>query len=266
MKLLLFLFTILFFLVTPVLADSRSDFDYQYGKYRERFSEFLLYKKDYLSTPSLDNQQKALLTAKLSISTRDLTKASFAAYLRDLILLNNLNFPPLIPINKGLIEAQQYFLGEASKGQAIVTLADLDTFDKSYQNSYKKYESFMKLGVVSHKIAKLKNFSLKQGSALVTLKSKLPKNVSVRVTERLESLEKDLTLITEKIDSMANYLISEEGMDNSESEIFFSAKVDQLAEIRALQLDWIEQLIDLDLNYGKIWNHQPRSPKTHSRF
>ncbi len=254
MKLRLVIPTLLLFLIIPVtvFADSRSDFDYQYSKYREHFLEFSLYKKDYLSTQSLDNQQKALLSAKQTVNTRDLTKASFAAYVRDLILQNNLNYDPLIPINKGLLESQQYFLNEASKAQTIVTLADLADFDKSYSSSYQKYEVSIKMGIVAQKIAKLKNLSLQQTEALKTLKGKVESNVSVRVTERINSLETDLGVITEKIDALANLLISPDEMENTQSEIFFNAKIEPLAEIRSLQLDWMDKLIDLDLNYAKI--------------
>ncbi len=242
----------LVFLATSVFADSKSDFDFQYSKYRQSYSEFSLYKKDYLSTPSLDNQQKALLASKQAINTRDLTKASFAALIRDLILQNKLNYSPLQPVNAWLLESQQFFLSEAAKGQEIVTLANLNEFDTKYSESYLKYEKFLKVGIVAQKVAKLKNLSLQQQTALASQKEKMPNDVSVRVTERVSLLESELVTIGEKIDAMANFLISEEGMDNSDSEVFFTSKIEQLIEIRDLQLAWMDKLIDLDLNYAKI--------------
>lgn len=246
----LFFFFVVF--ATTVFADARSDYDYQYTKYREHYSEFLLFKKDYLTNPTLDNQQKALLLAKLSMNTRDLTYASFAAYLRSLIASNNLQYDPINPISASLITAQQFFLTESSKSQSIVTLQDMDTFDTDYIKAYPEHEKSLKAGIVAAKIAKFKNLSLQQDQALKKLKQKLADNVSVRVTERIDQLDKDLLVITEKIDNMANFLISKEGMDNADSEIFFSAKIELLSDIRTLQLKWMDQLIDLDLNYGKI--------------
>jgi hypothetical protein len=246
----LFVFFVIF--STSVFADSRSDFDFQYSKYRQSYSEFSLYKTDYLSTSSLDNQQKALLAAKQAISTRDLTKASFAAYIRDLIAQNKLKYEPLLPVSAWLLESQQFFLNEASKGQSVVTMANLNDFDTKYNESFLKYEKYLKVGVVAQKVAKLKNLSLQQQNALNAQKAKMPETVSVRVTERIALLESELTLISEKIDSMANFLISDEGMDNSDSEVFFTSKIDQLIEIRELQLSWMDKLIDLDLNYAKI--------------
>lgn len=237
---------------TFVYADSKSDFDFQYSKYRQSYSEFSLYKKDYLSNPSLDNQQKALLAAKQAISTRDLTKASFAALIRDQIIQNKLNYAPLQPVVGWLLESQQFFLNESSKGQEVVTLANLNDFDEKYLESYLKYEKYLKVGIVAQKVAKLKNLSLQQQNALASQKEKMPESVSVRVTERVSLLESELVAIGEKIDNMANFLISEEGMDNSDSEVFFTSKIEQLIEIRDLQLAWMDKLIDLDLNYAKI--------------
>lgn len=246
----IFIFFIIF--TTSAFADSKSDFEYQHSKYREHISEFLIFKKDYLDTPSLDNQQKALLTAKLAIKARDLTKASFAAYINDLIQHGNLSYSPLVPVRQMLLESQQFFLGESAKSQNIVTTTNLHDFDDYYSKNFPKHEQSIKIGIVAQKIAKLKFLSIQLEKSFTELKTKLPINVSVRVTERVSSLDTDLKIITEKVDAMAEYLVSEENLGNSESEIFFSSKVEQLSEIRQLQLNFIDQLIDLDLNYGKI--------------
>lgn len=252
MSRLLLLPLFLFLSVNLVFADARSDFDYQYSKYRENYAEFLIFKKDYLTQQTLDNQQKALLSAKASITTRDLTKASFAAYVRDLIVQSKIRYEPLNPVNKVLLEAQQFFLSEASKGQSIVTLADLEEFNKKYNETYPQHERSIKLGIVAHKLAKQKSFALQQEVSLANLKVKVANKVSVRVVERIANLEDSLNTIHKKIDDLAIYLTSEESLENTDSEVFFSSKIEVLSETRNLQLDWIEQLIDLDLNYGKI--------------
>jgi len=238
---------------TFVSADAKSDFDYQYSKHRENYLEYTLYKKDYLSNPTLDNQQKALLSAKQSTNTRELTRASFVAYLRELILLNQLRgFPLADTLNANLLAAQQFFLMESQKTLGVVTIADLDKFNLDYQTEYTKHERYLKAGIVGHKLTRLKYFALKQDEVIKELKNKIPSTVSVRVFERLETLETDLTTIHTKIDNLSNYLITEESMENTQNEIFFSSRVEFLSEIRSLQLTWMDKLIDLDLNYAKI--------------
>jgi hypothetical protein len=105
---------------------------------------------------------------------------------------------------------------------------------------------------LAHKIANLVHIQQKETKAFETLKYRLPENVSVRVGERLSELERDNLLIDSKIDELANHIISKEGQESVDSPIFFTGKIDKLGEIRNLQLIWIEKLIDLDLNYGKI--------------
>lgn len=244
---------VLFFLVsTTVFASSKSDFDFQYSKYRQSYSEFLLFKKDYLDTSSLDNQQKAILSAKETINVRDLTKAAFTSYVRDLITNNNLNYPPLVSIADNLLESQQFFMNEAVKSQSIITLANLNDFNDNYLNAYIKHEQSIRVGIVAQKIAKLKYFSVQQEKSLASLKSKIQTvTVSQRVSERITELSQNLSQVSEKIDLLLNDLTSEENLA-TEGDIFFSSKVDQLSEIRALQMSWMDKLIDLDLNYGEI--------------
>lgn len=250
-----FVIAITFFLLTAtfVNADAKSDFDFQYTKHRDSFLEYTLYKKDYLTNPTLDNQQKALLSAKQSTNTRELTRASFAAYLRELIVSNQIkNYPMAELLNQKLISAQQFFLTESQKTLAIVTLADLDSFNSSYLVEYPKHERYLKAGIVGHKLARLKYFALKQDESLSALKNKIPSDVSVRVFERIEALETDLKTIHTKIDNLSDFLITEESLDNTQSEVFFSSRIELLADIRQLQLNWMDKLIDLDLNYAKI--------------
>ena len=243
-----------------VKADAKSDFDFQYSKHRESFLEYTLYKKDYLSNPTLDNQQKALLSAKQSTNTRELTRASFVAYLRELILSNQLNgFPLSDNLNANLLVAQQFFLMESQKTLGVVTIADLDKFNQEYIVEYPKHESYLKAGIVGNKLARLKYFARKQDAAIAELKSKIPQDVSVRVFERLNTLDTDLATIHKKIDDLSDYLITKESLENTQSEVFFTSRVEFLADIRSLQLVWMDKLIDLDLNYAKIWDQQPRS-------
>ncbi len=251
-----FILWLFIFLVTAisVSADAKSDFDFQYGKYRQVYFEYSLYKKDYLSTPTLDNQQKALLTAKQSITARDLTRASLAAYLRELISQSKLlGYQPMDELSSKLLVTQQHFLLESQKSQSLVTLADIDEFNTSYLASFDINQRYLKAGIVGHKLATLKNFAVRQQLSLEDLKERIKgEQVSARVHERVQNLEIELVAVHKKIDDMATYLITEESLENTQSEVFFTSRVELLAEIRTLQLSWMNQLIDLDTNYGKI--------------
>ena len=43
----------------------------------------------------------------------------------------------------------------------------------------------------------------------------------------------------------------QEEEESADAEIFFSSRVEKLAEIQTLQIDWINRLIDIDKNYAQ---------------
>ena len=45
------IFIIFLLLPTIVFADAKSDYDYQYTRYRDSYQEFIIFKKDYLTLP-----------------------------------------------------------------------------------------------------------------------------------------------------------------------------------------------------------------------
>lgn len=252
MRLSFVIFILFFFIPTIVFADAKSDFEYQYTKYRDNYLEFSIFKKDYLATPSLDNQQKVLLSLKQSLVARDLSKASLSRYLSDLILTNQVNYDPLVPVLQALESARQYFTLKANEAQTVVTLENLKEFDKEYLATSLNSERALKLGIVSHKIAKLVRIQNDSQKAYETLKYRLPDTISIRAKERLSELERDHLEINKKIDELANLVVSIEGQENVDSPVFFSGKVEPLMQIRTMQLNWIDKLIDLDRNYAKI--------------
>ena len=246
------IFIIFLLLPTIVFADAKSDYDYQYTKYRDSYQEFIIFKKDYLDTPSLDNQQKVLLSLKQSLVSRDLAKSSLAWYLSDLINLNKVKYKPLDPILTMLSDARLYYLAKANEAQTVVTLSNLKEYDKSYLETSTNPESALRFGIMAHKLAKLVYIQEESLKAYQSLKYKLPDNVSIRVQERLVDLESDWQAINQKIDEIGSYLLSKEGQESVDSPVFFSGKVEKFIEIRELQITWIDKLIDLDLNYAKI--------------
>ncbi len=235
---------------TPLAwADAKSDYDYQYGQYRTGYSEFVILKQDYLNTPSLDNQQKAMLSAKQTILARDLAKASLHWYLMDLITGYQVDYGPIKPISTSLNIAREYFLAQAQKSQSIITQGDLKKFTQSYLNTVPANDSIVKFGIVANKIAALVRIQVDSKTALETLIPKLPSPMPTGLSARVQELQESTKVIDRKIDLLANNLNLSDAVAESVTEIFFMARVEKLIEIRALQLDWINRLIDIDINY-----------------
>ncbi len=247
---LLSLFIILAGIFSPfVFADAKSDYDYQYGQYRTSYAEFSLLKQDYLNTPSLDNQQKVMISAKQTILSRDLAKASLDWYLLDLINHYRVDYEPIKPIIAALNTSRQYFLNESFKSQGIVTETDLKKFTESYLETVPLHDAMMKFGILANKIAELVRIQIDSQTALETIIPKLPSPMPQNLTDRVQELRDKTKFIDSKIDIFANNLPIADAVVESANDIFFTSRVELLAEIRLLQLDWINRLIDLDINY-----------------
>lgn len=249
-----FVFTYLFgfFIFAPqVFADAKTDYEYQYGQYRIRYPEYVLLKSDYLNTPSLDNQQKVMIAAKQSILARDLAKASFAWYLMDLISLSKANYEPAKPIVAALASAREFFLQKAQVSQGIVTQADLADFTSAYVKGSLQQDRMVKYGILAHKLSALVRIQLDSQAALNTLVTQLPTDIPAPLIARIEELRASTKIIDEKIDLIAHGLNITEEPEAADAEIFFSSRVEKLLEIKILQLDWINRLIDIDKNYAQ---------------
>lgn len=234
-----------------VLATSKTDYEYQYGQYRQNYAEFSLLKSDYLNTPSLDNQQKAILAAKQTIQARDLAKASFALLLTDLISGTQTSYSPIQPIVASLATTREFYLRSAQKSQSIGTEADLSSYSRSYLDSVIHHDRVVKFGILASKISTLVRIQLDLKVALEDLITKLPVSLPATLVNRIQELRDSSRIIDIKIDTLAQKINFQEEEESADAEIFFSSRVEKLTEIRALQADWINRLIDIDKNYAQ---------------
>lgn len=233
-----------------VMADSKSDYDYQYGLYRQSYSEFIVLKKDYLDTSSLDNQQKAMLSAKQSILTRDLSKASLSWYIWDLIDASKIDYPPIKSIFNALAEARQFYLSESDKSKKIITTENLRRFTSEYQVSTERHDRILRYGLIANKIARLVRIQIDAQTSLEDLIPRLPTPLPTTVAARLEELKTMHTSINTLLESLASELKPFDGDENVDADIFYSVRINKMNEILAIQTNWINRLIDLDLNYA----------------
>lgn len=249
--LIAFFFVVASFYVPSVFADARSDYDYQYGQYRRAYPEYTLLKADYLNTPSLDNQQKVILSAKQAILSRDLAKASFAWYLMDLSNNTRTNYEPVRPILASLAATREFFLKEAQRSQSIVTQEDIKKFTQSYLKAVIHHDRVIKFGILAGKISSLVRLQLDQKAALDTLITRLPAALPATLRDRIQELRNSAKVIDDKIDIFAKNLDIQGDEESADAEIFFASRVERLGEIRTLQIDWINRLIDIDKNYAQ---------------
>ena len=251
MKLSIVIFIFAIFFAPSILASAKSDYDFQYGQYRQYYPEYRLLKADYLNTSSLDNQQKVILSAKQTILSRDLAKASFSWYILDLIGNTKTDYSPIQPIISSLAASRQFYLAEAEKSQTVITQEDLKKFTLTYTKSVAHHDRMIKFGIIANKLATLVRTQLDSNIALGNLVSKLPGSLPATVTARIRELRESAKVVDVKIDLLAKNLEFLEAEESADAEIFFSSRVEKMAEIQTLQLDWIDRLIDLEKNYAQ---------------
>jgi hypothetical protein len=237
-------------LPSSVFADAKTDYEYQYSKYRQNYVEYSVLKKDYLANPTLDNQQKAVLSAKQTISSRDMTKSSFATYIMSICQTNQSNYAPITPVLDSLSSAKSFFLSQAEKAQTIVTPAQLQEFTKSYLVDVVPHDRSFRTGVVACKIAKLVRFQVESKNALDVILPKLATPLSTPLQTRIDDLQSQGNKINEEINNFSTKIFTEEDVNNIDYDNYFSDKTKTIKKIQTLQLKWIDSLIDIDLNYA----------------
>lgn len=235
---------------TTVFADAKSDFDYQYSKYRQNYIEYTILKKDFLGNPTLDNQQKAVLVAKEAIYSRDLSKSSFADYILSLCKEKQTNFAPLKPVLDSLRSAKLFYVSEAAKSQTIITPANLLSFTQSYTENTITHDRSFRSGVVACKISQLVRIQIESKNAFDVILPKLATPFSTALNTRINDLQTQGNNINDTINTFTNKLYSEQEVQNIDNENYFTDKIETIKKIQTLQLRWIDSLIDIDINYA----------------
>lgn len=235
---------------TPIFADAKSDYEYQYSQYRQHYIEYTILKNDFLSNPTLDNQQKAILAAKDTLSTRDLAKASYAKYLLNICQEKQTNYSRLKPVLDNLRTAILFFQNEAQKSLSLVTPADLAQYSNEYAVNTIIHDHSFYTGVVACKISELVRFQTQSKDAFDIILTKLSRPFSTPLQTRIDDLQALGNKINDAINIQTDKLFSEEDLKNIEGTDYFSEKSETMKKIKTLQLKWIDGLIDIDINYA----------------
>jgi hypothetical protein len=235
---------------TTVFADAKSDYEYQYSQYRQNYIEYSVLKKDYLENPTLDNQQKAVLAAKQTLSSRDLAKANFAAYLLDLCQEKQTNYSPVKPILESLNTARNFFLAESEKSKSIVTPANLASYTQEYKLNTITHDRSFRTGVIACKISQLVRIQIQSKNALDVILPKLSTPFSTPIQTRINDIQALGNKINDTINTFTNKLFSAEEISSIDNDYYFSNKNETIRKIKTLQLKWIDSLIDIDVNYA----------------
>ncbi len=247
------LFVICYLLFSPkALADQTpylSDYNFQLDQYRKNYAEYLNFKNDYLAHPTLDNEQKAILSAKQTISSRELAWANFILVLSDSIGSTGISYPLSDKAKADLATIAKYHFDQATAVGSVITRADLTIFTKNELKVTATHKLALSQAQVANKLVQLIKF---QTDAKVAYDSLLPKLTAVvdevSVKNGLDQIQTSSIQINDQISTLAKKT-SDLNVDQFSTDQFYSNSSEILIQIRASINRLVNIIIDLDTNY-----------------
>ena len=251
-KFFLIIFTIVFlFSAGVVLAQSTylSDYNFQLDQYRKNYAEYTNFRKDYDDRPTLNNEQKALLSARQAIISRELARANFYLVLSESIGKPGVNYPLINQAATDLAGIANYHFGQAGKAGNIATRADLTNFTKEELTVLATHRRSITQAQVANKLAQMIKFQIDAKTAYDSLVGKLEtvKN-EVVVKNGLDQVQTYSAQINGQIEALAKKT-TDFNLDQSNQNQFYEDTSQSLRQIRSLQNRLVSVIIDLDTNY-----------------
>jgi hypothetical protein len=231
-------------------ASYQSDYEYQTTRYRTTFAEFQVFKSDYISNPTLDNLQKALISARQSIKARNLGLMSFTGLTYENLLISRID--KLEPVKSRLVVTYNYYQQEANKADSLVQLTDFTSMSASFRNANDYHMRSLRYGQVSYKLITLLDFNAQLQSSYDNLVLRLPDNLSNLVTQRVSEIRTRLDQSRLAIETDIESVIPEFEIDQ---DILIPSNLakwaSKLSSIRQTHIQIADQIIDLEKNYAR---------------
>lgn len=242
----------LFFGVSVVHAQNThySDYQYQLDQYRSNYAEYQVLLKDWQDHPTLNNEQKALISAKQTLTSRELAAANFDLYFIDQISAPQVDHPLIAKSVTELSDIAKYHFDQAQAVGKIATKADLLAFTQSYLTTVATHANALIRAQVSNKIAQLLKYQKDYSAALTNLQPRLAANQDdIRVKNGLSQISSYDQQVTSSIADLTQNALAVD-LEASDAINFTNNSVDSLSQIRALEGRIINIIIDLDTNYA----------------
>lgn len=251
LTLLLLCLSLLFF-PPAVLAQNTpySDYNYQLDRYRSNYAEFQVFLKDYQSKPSLNNEQKALLSAKQTLIHRELSMANFYLYLAGLIREGFIDQPVIARSLSELTDLSTYHFSQADAANKLLTKEELTGFTVSYLAKTATFKTAQARAQAANKLAQLLKFQQDLKRATAALEPTLAsKKALVYVQSGLKQID-DFTVQIDDQLTAASKIIDEMNIEEGSLSNTYTKLTDNFISIRSLQNQMAEIIIELDENYA----------------
>lgn len=249
---MLFLIPLAFLLGRSVVfaqSPYLSDYNFQFDQYRKNYAEYQNFKNDYTAHPTLNNEQKAILSAKQTIVSRELAWANFVLVLSDSIGRTGVSYPLTDKAIVDLAAIAKYHFGQATAVNKVVTRADLTAFTKDGLKTTASHKLALTQAQVAGKLAQLIKFQIDAKTAYDSI---LPKLDAVKDEVAVKNGLDQIQTLSVQINDQVATLAKKTGNLNVEqfsSDQFYSDSSETLVQIRADINRLVNVIIDLDVNY-----------------
>lgn len=254
----IFLVTLLFLAVTRIFAqnlpagsqgNNLSDYQFQLDQYRTNYAEYQILKNDYQTNPTLNNEQKAVLSAKRTIASRELTLAYFTLVMIDSLKATGVDFPLVNSAMADLNTIGQFHFKESQDAANINTKADLSKFTADYLTATGLQEDNLARAQVALKIAKLIQIQNDAKRAYDSISATLQTQTDEpNVQNGIGQIQSYSQQINDQITALAQKATTTNLVTSNLSQ-FFDDSTAALVQIRALQSRLVNIIIELDTNY-----------------
>lgn len=249
-KILSLIFLTLIFTSNLQAASPQADYDYQLTQYRKHNAEFKVLKEDNQKNPTLDNQQKALQSAKQTIISRDMAKITYIELLLDSIRSQKLNQDYILQTEKELVESQEFYQNQIKLAKNIVSVENLTNFTLEYLESQIPYQNQIIKAQATRKLAMLIRFQINTKNAFDGLLPKINDKSLTPITAGLTRITQLANDINQKI--LQNTIdVKSSEVTNYSKKGFYNKQTKVLSQIKNLQFELVNILIDLEKNYVK---------------
>jgi len=255
--LLIFLFAISLLLSLPsspaVAGTPAADFEYQLGLYRQHFAEYGVFKQDYQDNPTLNNQQKALLSAKNTITSREATRIAYARILEEYIKKQNINHPVVQSALTHIGEDIAYYTNNQNKSKNITSADELSSFTNDYLISSPAHHTSLISSMLVGKVSRLIRYQIDAKEFYDTLVPKLPTPHSVITKNGLAQIATLSQEINNRLEKLLK-ISTEIENETYDMTSFYEQSNSELNRIRDLQLHLVNLLIEIETEYVNSTN------------
>jgi hypothetical protein len=229
-------------------SSFQEDYNYQLTQYRKYHTEYQTLKEDSLENPTLDNQQRALQSAKQTIISRETTKIAYVDLLLDSIKSQKLTQDHILQTEKDLSATKKFYSNQMKLASNLATIEDLTNFTKKYLEDQAPYQTLIIKAQASRKLAFLIRIQINAKGAYDSLLPQISDQTLPPVSAGLEQITE---LANQVNQSLLNHTesIKKSEVTNYSKPNFYSKQEESLTQIKSLQTQLINILVDLEKNY-----------------